>query len=221
MATTTDAGVEALNRLKEIDPPSLLAPNPALSQTARTASQYLFSSLRPFSQKSPLDQLLVDGYDAEQIWHQIDIQSQPLLSTLRRRLKQLVNNPEEISKLKAPSDVANKAEPKNNQDEWEEEESDGFDEELDEGDEDVDEDEEGVEKEEGKGEEEGNEDEDEEDEESAEEDEEEKGEGVGIEDKFFKINELNAFLKKEEVDKGEQDSEDDDMLDEVKLLLFA
>ncbi|MCI28545.1 U3 small nucleolar ribonucleoprotein MPP10-like, partial [Trifolium medium] len=96
MANTNNAGAEALRRLKEVDPPSLLVPNPTLSETARVASQYLFSSLRPFSQKSPLDQLLVDGYDAEQIWHQIDLQAQPLLSTLRRRVNQFVKNPDEI-----------------------------------------------------------------------------------------------------------------------------
>jgi U3 small nucleolar RNA-associated protein MPP10 len=119
----------------------LLVPNPTLSETARAASQYLFSSLRPFSQKSPLDQLFVDGYDAEQIWHQIDLQSQPLLSTLRRRVNQFVKNPEEIAPLKVPSAVAKKVEAKNQQ-EWEEE-SDDFDEELDEDEDDF----EGLEKE--------------------------------------------------------------------------
>jgi U3 small nucleolar RNA-associated protein MPP10 len=119
----------------------LLVPNPTLSETASAASQYLFSSLRPFSQKSPLDQLFVDGYDAEQIWHQIDLQSQPLLFTLRRRVNQFVKNPEEIAPVKVPSAVKKKVEA-NNQEEWEEE-SDDFDEELDEDEDDF----EGLEKE--------------------------------------------------------------------------
>ncbi|KAI5417020.1 M phase phosphoprotein 10 isoform X2 [Lathyrus oleraceus] len=196
MASANDSGVEAFRRLKELEPPSLLVPNPTVSETARAASKYLFSSLRPFSPKSPLDQLLVDGYDAEQIWHQIDLQSQPLMSTLRRRLNQLVKNAEEIVPLKVPSDVANKAEPKE-QDQWEEE-SDGLDEELDEADEDKDDFE-------------GLEDED---------DEEEKGEGGGIEDKFLKIDELNDYLQKQEDnyekgEEGDQDSEDDDYLDKA------
>ncbi|CAK8563028.1 unnamed protein product [Lathyrus sativus] len=209
MASANDSGVEALRRLKEVEPPSLLVPNPTVSETARAASKYLFSSLRPFSPKSPLDQLLVDGYDAEQIWHQIDLQSQPLLSTLRRRLNQLVKNHEEIAPLKVSSDVANKAEPKD-QNKWGEE-GDGFDEELDEADEDEDEFE-GLEeeKEEGETESEG-EDED---------GEEEKGEGGGIEDKFLKIDELNDYLRKEEDkyekgEEGDQDSEDDDYLDKA------
>ncbi|KHN34327.1 U3 small nucleolar RNA-associated protein MPP10 [Glycine soja] len=208
MANTSDAGVEALRRLKATDPPLFLAPNPALSEAARTASQYLFSSLNPFSPKSPLDQLLVDGFDAEQIWQQIDLQTQPLLSTLRRRVKQLVENPEEISQLKVPSEGGNKKE-ENILDEWEEE-SDGFDEELDEEEEEDEEDEE----KEGEGEE--DEEEEEEEEMEDEEEEEENEEGGGIEDKFLKIDELTKYLEKEEEDfeNGEADregeEEDDD-----------
>ncbi|KAL5064631.1 hypothetical protein RYX36_026368 [Vicia faba] len=193
-----DSGIESLLCLKEIYPPSFLVPNPTLSQTTRAASKYLFSSLRPFSPKSPLDQLLVDGYDAEQIWHQIDLQSQPLLSTLRRRLNQLVKNPEEIAQLKVPLDASNKAEEKYERGE----ESDGFDELLDEADENED-DFGGIE---------GEEDEDD--------DEEEKGEDGGIGDKFLKIDELNDYLQKEEDnyekgEKGDQDSEDDDDLEKA------
>ncbi|KAH1154542.1 hypothetical protein GYH30_049994 [Glycine max] len=51
--TSNDAGVKALRRLKATEPPSFLASNPALSDVARTASQYLFSSQNPFSPKSP------------------------------------------------------------------------------------------------------------------------------------------------------------------------
>lgn len=212
--TSNDAGVEALRLLKATEPPSFLTPNPALSEAARTASQYLFSSLKPFSPKSPLDQLLVDGFDAEQIWQQIDLQTQPLLSTIRRRVKQLVENPEEISQLKVPSEGGNKKE-ENILDEWEEE-SDGFDEELDEEEEEDEEDEE----KEGEGEE----DEDEEEMED-EEEEEENEEGGGIEDKFLKIDELTKYLEKEEEDfengeadrEGEEEDDDEEESDEVSL----
>ncbi|CAL0325350.1 unnamed protein product [Lupinus luteus] len=205
MAKPSDAGIESLRRLKETDPPSLLAPNPSLSETARAASQYLFSTLRPFSRKSPLDNLLVDGFDAEQIWQQIDLQSQPLLSSLRRRVKQLSKNPEEIvNLLKAASVGGEKAKTaEKNLNVLDEEESDSFDEELDE----EDEDEEGVEKENGKEEEE-------EDESEESEGEEEKGEGGGIEDKFLRIDELTKYLEKEEENfenaEADEKSEDDD-----------
>ncbi|KAJ6411781.1 hypothetical protein OIU84_008374 [Salix udensis] len=88
--------MEALNRLKSTDPPLLLAPSPSLSQTARTACKHLFSSINPHVPKSPFDQLLIDGCDAEQIWQQIDLQSQPLLSSLRRQVLHFQKNPEEI-----------------------------------------------------------------------------------------------------------------------------
>ncbi|ESW27436.1 hypothetical protein PHAVU_003G201700 [Phaseolus vulgaris] len=209
MANASDAGVEALRRLKATDPPSWLAPNVELSEAARTASQYLFSTLQPFSPKSPLDQLLVEGFDAEQIWQQIDLQSQPLLSTLRRRLKQLSENPEEISQLKVPSKSGSKVE-QNSRDEWEGD-SDGFDEELDE-----EEEEEGDEDEGKEGEEERMEVEEEDEVEEEEEEEEENEDGGGIEDKFLKIDELAKYLDKEEEDfeNGEADregeEEDDD-----------
>lgn len=205
MPNASDAGVEALRRLKATEPPSWLVPNPSLSEAARTASQYLFSSLKPFSPKSPLDQLLVDGFDAEQIWQQIDLQSQPLLSTLRRRLKQLVENPEEISQLKVPSEGGNKKE-EENRDEWEEE-SDGFDEELDEDDDDEEENEDEEKEVVGEAMEE-----DEESEEENEESEEGNEEGGGIEDKFLKIDELAKYLEKEEenMENDEADEEDED-----------
>ncbi|KAE9610079.1 putative U3 small nucleolar ribonucleoprotein complex, subunit Mpp10 [Lupinus albus] len=217
MAKPSDASIESLRRLKETDPPSLLAPNPSLSETARAASQYLFSTIRPFSRKSPLDNLLVDGFDAEQIWQQIDLQSQPLLSSLRRRVKQLSKNPEEIiNLLKAASVGGEKAKTEDKKlNVLDEEESDSFDEELDEEDEDEDEDEEedeeGVEKENGK---------EEEDVESEEnEGEEEKGEGGGIEDKFLRIDELTKYLEKEEenfenAEEDERNEDEDDDNDE-------
>ncbi|MED6174055.1 U3 snoRNP protein [Stylosanthes scabra] len=217
MAGSTGAGEEALRRLMSTNQPSFLAPNPALSETARAASRHLFSALRPFCPKSPLDQLLVDGFDAEQIWQQIDLQSQPLLSSLRRQVKHFAKNPKEISQLKVVP-LGKKVEKE--QEEWMEE-SDGFDEELED-------DEEGEEK----GEEYGMEIEEEDgdqggesgsEEESEEEDEEEKGEdgeggGGGIEDKFLKIDELTKYLEKEEENfenaerdmRGKKDADDEE-----------
>lgn len=234
MASSTEAGVEALRRLQARDPVSWLARDPTLPQTARVASQYLFSFLRPFSKKSPLDQLLVDGFDVEQIWQQIDLQSQPLLFTLRRRVNHLEKNPEEISKLKEALQGKKKVDVKSKE-EWNEE-SDGFDEELDEGDED--DEEEGVEEDEKEGEKRGETEtedekdgEDEEDgiesEEGKSEEENEEADGGGIEDKFLKIKDLAKYLQEEEdnlendqagqLKDDEEEREGDDESDEVRL----
>ncbi|KAI3439550.1 DDB1- and CUL4-associated factor 13 (WD repeat and SOF domain-containing protein 1) [Psidium guajava] len=77
----------------EIDRPSNMArSHPSLSQETRAASLHLFSSLRPFSPKSPFDP---PGRRLRRRTNlqQIDLQSQPLLSTLRRELKRFEKNP--------------------------------------------------------------------------------------------------------------------------------
>ncbi|KAK9278225.1 hypothetical protein L1049_027787 [Liquidambar formosana] len=180
-------GVEALHRLKSIDPPLWLSPSPELSQTARLASQHLFSSLLPFTPKSPFDRLLIDGFDAEQIWQQIDLQSQPLISSLRRELKRFEKNPQEISKLFGENKVLDEKRV------GLEEESQGFDEvdeyeDMEAFDEDDEEGEEG---------EDGEEEDEEKDQEEEEEDEGGGGDG-GIEDRFLKIKDLEEYLEEDE-----------------------
>ncbi|KAA8540804.1 hypothetical protein F0562_024767 [Nyssa sinensis] len=186
MASLNEAGgLEALHRLKSTDPPLYLSPSPDISQAARKASQYIFSSLRPFAPKSPFDHLLIDGFDAEQIWQQIDLQSQPLISSLRRELKKFEKNPEEISKLfgwvgvkKGEGLEREKEELEGEIEDFEvlngaeDEELVGFD----------DEDEEGEEDEENEEEEEGGGDDG----------------GGGVEDKFLKIKELEEYLEEDE-----------------------
>ncbi|KAM0979531.1 hypothetical protein ACFX13_015655 [Malus domestica] len=190
MAIKTDA----LNSLKATEPTQLLAPSPMLSQTARAALQSLFSSIRPFTPKSPFDQLLVDGFDAEQIWQQIDLQSQPLISTLRRDLKQLEKNPDEIKTLKVVVQGEEKVLEAGNQ--GLKAEIGGFDEELDGFDDDGDDEEAEEEEEEDEGSE--SEEVDREDDEEREESESE-GEGNNaIEDGFFKIKDLKKSLEESE-----------------------
>lgn len=219
-----EEGIEALHHLKSVNPPLFLSPSPDLSRSARSASQYLFSALLPSCPKSPLDRLLVDGFDAEQIWQQILLQSQPLVSDLRREIKRLERNPPQFSTLVAAETVEEqKDEDVGREDveredaEEEDEESEGFEEESG-----------------GIGEEDA-------------EDEEEEGEGgdggIGIEDRFLKIKELEEYLEKDEEreygsskekrgrggrgsdddeDEEEEDDEDeeDEDDDEVSVLWF-
>ncbi|GAV58359.1 Mpp10 domain-containing protein [Cephalotus follicularis] len=210
METAATAGTEALRRLRSTEPPVWLAPDPFLAKVARTASQELFSCLKPFASKSPIDQLLIDGFDAEQIWQQIDLQSQPLLSFLRREIRKLEKNPEVIKKLK--HNVLEGKEKK-----VVEEIDEDYDDDLDMDDDDDDDEEE---------EEEEEEEEDAASDERESEGEEKEREG-GIEDKFLKIRELEEYLEDGEakeygvknVDKkadngGDADEEEEDDEDE-------
>ncbi|XP_062023003.1 M phase phosphoprotein 10-like [Rosa rugosa] len=192
------AGSEALNSVKATEPTQWLAPSPDLSEKARAALKNLFSSIRPFTPKSPFDQLLVDGFDAEQIWQQIDIQSQPLISSLRRELKRYEKNPAEIKKLKVVVDGEEKVLEAEKEEDGEE-----FDEDLEESDDDVAEEEEE--------EDEDEEEEEEEEEKVEEEDEEEQGGGNNeIEDGFFNIKALGKYLKATEAEEYENDKEDEE-----------
>ncbi|KAB1216622.1 U3 small nucleolar ribonucleoprotein MPP10 [Morella rubra] len=219
-----EAGLEALRCLKATDPPLWLAPSPSLSEMARAASEHLFASLKPFAPKSPFEKLLTEGFDAEQIWQQIDLQAHSLLPTLRREVKRFEKNPEEISKLKKVLSVEKDSKSGRNVLEAEIED---FDEELDVFDEDLDEEEE-------REEEDGEEMNEEEERDSEGEEEEEEGGGGGVEDKFLKIKELEEFLEEDEareyglkkkdekgerrVDAKEDDDDDDDDVKKKKMM---
>ncbi|KAL3655389.1 hypothetical protein CASFOL_001175 [Castilleja foliolosa] len=181
MPTVADGGekaaLESIHRLKSTEPPLYLTPSPELSKAARLASEYLFSSISPHAPKSPFTHLLTEGFDAEQIWQQIDLQTQPLLSSLRRHVRNFEKNPEEIEK-QFNLDKVGKAEKEredggNERNEVVESESEDLDDEDDE--EEVDE-----EDEDGESENEGTEN------------------LNGVDDKFFKMKELEALIADEE-----------------------
>ncbi|XP_008464445.1 M phase phosphoprotein 10 [Cucumis melo] len=191
----TEAGLKPLHSLKSTDPPLWLAPSPSLSQVARLASQSLFSMLKPFNPKSPFDHLLVDGFDAEQIWQQIDLQSQPLLASVRRDLKRFEKNPEAISNLKVSLEDKKKVIQEMAIESGEE--SDDFEEDMKELDEEEDDEEEEEEEEDCDDKEDGDTEEGEK-EKSDDEVEGEEGNG-GIEDGFLKLKELEEFMEEDEV----------------------
>ncbi|XVF09319.1 hypothetical protein REPUB_Repub07fG0082300 [Reevesia pubescens] len=187
MLTSSDAAFESLLQIKSTGPSLWLVPKQELTLAVRAASKHLFSSLKPLSPKSPFDQLLIEGFDAEQIWLQIDLQSQPLLSTLRREVKKFEKHPEDISKLKEAVKGGKKEkfleenETDKVVDDDEEDDDDMYMDMDEDGDEDDEEEEEEEEKEKGREEEVASEGE----------------ENGGIEDKFFKMKELQAYLEED------------------------
>lgn len=208
MATPNEGvgDLEFLRRVVTVEPPLWLVPPPELSRSVRSASQHLFSSLKHFTPKSPFDQLLTDGFDAEQIWQQIDLQSQPLISSLRRELNRFEKNPEEISKIFGKMEVV-----KGDREALEENghglednlelcnESEDIDDDLEGLDEDDMEDDE-ADNDEEDDKEAGDDDEDDDDEgdDGEEETEENEGGSGGIQDKFFKMNDLEKFIEEAE-----------------------
>ncbi|BBN18173.1 U3 small nucleolar RNA-associated protein MPP10 [Marchantia polymorpha subsp. ruderalis] len=203
---------EALNRLKCSDAIDWLGASPALVDCAKQASEGLFSLTASNFDKAPLRKLYTDRFDAEQIWQQIDLQSLPVLSYIRRRVKILekvsVDNyfvlPEDLSEQRKKhvqdddkereTEFANGAHSASEDED--EGKSDGSDEDLD-----------GLEGISG----------------SEEEDDEDEEQGAPknpVEDDFFKISEMENFLDKADADEnglpspsgtdGEEDDEDED-----------
>ncbi|GAB2249023.1 hypothetical protein Droror1_Dr00012382 [Drosera rotundifolia] len=210
--------MESLHRLVSTDPPLFLTPSPHLSVLSRSSSQHLFNSLLPHTPKSPFDKLLVDGFDAEQIWQQIEIQTKPLIESLRREVKRFETNPDEIS---GGFEVGR-----------EKNESLMSIDEVDDGDDESDDvglevsDEEGE-----KSESEGDDDEEED-----EDDEEEEGGNGGIEDEFLRIKDMRKYLdadeareygtknkdgKGEEEEEEEEDDEGDDAEEDERIAYFG
>ncbi|XP_039057978.1 U3 small nucleolar ribonucleoprotein protein MPP10 [Hibiscus syriacus] len=181
MATSVEASVESLRQIST-EPPVWLVPKQDLSQAVREASKLLFSSLKPHCPKSPFDELLIEGFDAEQIWQQIDLQSQPLLSSLRREVKKFEKHPEEIAKLKVDVEEGKRRVIEEVETEHEVNDGDDEDDDIDMDEDEEEEEEDGEEKERGK-------------DEDSENGGEEKG---GIEDKFLKIKELQEYLEDDE-----------------------
>ncbi|KAK9747888.1 hypothetical protein RND81_02G021600 [Saponaria officinalis] len=186
MATKVEelAAMEAINKLKSTDPPQFLSPNTEISTCSRIASQHIFGLLKPYTPKSPFEQLLTDGFDAEQIWQQIDVQSQPLISSLKREIRRFEKNPNQISSLFGGDE-------ENEEFEREIEENNDVGLEIND-DHEFDDDDDDDEDDDGGG---GDDDDDEDDDEEMEDD----GDGVPeVEDDFLKINDLNKFLQREE-----------------------
>lgn len=200
--TPETLGVQALDTIKNSHPPQWLAPPPELANNAKTASKYLFSQIVPKAPKCPISSLLTDDFDAEQIWQQIDLQAQPLIASLKKRVKNLDKTSETLSLL------VNDHEPKPTRGDQGREVDDA---DEDSGDEDMDAE---VERMVSSEFEESDEQEPEKEEASEDEDEnEEDGEKGVLEDRFFKINDLEKFLNEAEVqglEPPKESAEDDD-----------
>ncbi|KAL2607436.1 hypothetical protein R1flu_026009 [Riccia fluitans] len=78
---------QALDRLKTTEAIDWLGTSSSLAECTKQASEGLFSLTATNFEKAPLKKLYTDRFDTEQIWQQIDLQSLPVLSYIRRRVK--------------------------------------------------------------------------------------------------------------------------------------
>ncbi|MCO5586108.1 hypothetical protein L7F22_040047 [Adiantum nelumboides] len=99
-------GKSALFLIENSEPVVWLAGDVHLSQQTRTALEYLYSLAKEYATPCPLSHLLTFNFDCEQIWQQIDLQSAPLLNTARRRLKHLQRIANSVELLDGPTNPA-------------------------------------------------------------------------------------------------------------------
>ncbi|KAL3675156.1 hypothetical protein R1sor_025104 [Riccia sorocarpa] len=208
-----DAAAEkALDRIKTTDPLDWLGTSSAWAECTKQASEGLFSLTANNFDKAPLKKLYTERFDAEQIWQQIDLQSQPVLSYIRKRVKILEKtsidsyfalpgcSSEKVTQVTKSGQVKEQeltdgTGPGPGSEEEDVNTSDGSDEDADEA--------EGEDSEEGE-----DEDEDEED-----------GPKNPVEDDFFKISEMEKFLDEADAEENglSMPSGSDEDEDEVDL----
>lgn len=82
------SGVKSLEVVATADNIAWLAATPELVQSARAASEFLFSALA-VNKESQLEKLLTENFDPEQIWQQIDLQATPILSMIKKSLRKI------------------------------------------------------------------------------------------------------------------------------------
>ncbi|GAQ82657.1 M-phase phosphoprotein 10 [Klebsormidium nitens] len=86
-----------------LEPTAFLAPSADLASTVRSAAKDLFDFTAAYltsakdgllNGKVALPELHSEGFDAEQIWLQLEMQSQPVLAKLKKRIRKVVRRAE-------------------------------------------------------------------------------------------------------------------------------
>jgi U3 small nucleolar RNA-associated protein MPP10 len=222
-----DTAIEDLADVITNDPACILQGNEDVAQLARAAAKEIFDYASQHADNdnniadaSLLPELYVDGFDAEQIWLQIDLQSGPLIKKARKLLKKVGPNAslltEETEEML--EDLLEEGDKEGDDDKEDEEEEE---EEEQEEEEDIDYDEMlangGLESEEEEAEEE-------EDEPSGRKSKpnsnnnKKKGGRSTVEDDYLNLDDMEAFLEQAEMEEeddegGDGDSEEEDDLD--------
>ncbi|KAJ3266832.1 hypothetical protein HDU76_011900, partial [Blyttiomyces sp. JEL0837] len=73
-------------------PHRFLVPDVALAEQSKTVTKWLFDLVKkaePF-EMTPLSELLVDGFDAEQVWEQLQLLNQPMVEYLKDSVEEVI-----------------------------------------------------------------------------------------------------------------------------------
>eukprot|EP01104_Vermistella_antarctica_P017375 TRINITY_DN6152_c0_g1_i1.p1 TRINITY_DN6152_c0_g1~~TRINITY_DN6152_c0_g1_i1.p1 ORF type:complete len:738 (+),score=316.57 TRINITY_DN6152_c0_g1_i1:246-2216(+) len=194
---------------------------PLLRKTLKVMFDYAVASCP--KKYSSLPELIMDGFDLEQVWQQIQLQDDPLVRSVTRRMTRFVEKSDGVN---MPfTDVIEEEERRKEEAEREEEEEDEEsedEEEVEEDDEDADDDDElmkfstdGYVDEDDLNERDDDEEDEDDDEDDDDDDESgflgEEGEGhEGVNDTFFDMDEMERFLDDEDEREAQGDDEDGD-----------
>lgn len=109
-------------------------PSDEVATEIKAFTKKIFDHCTKFVSKTsatPLDQLYVDGFDADQIWEQLQLQNAPLVDELTKRIRNFHKAPEQIQLFSSLKDEANQDKGEDEQDEVEKDsEADSEDEEA-------------------------------------------------------------------------------------------
>lgn len=101
-------------------------PSDEVATEIKTFTKKIFDHCTKFvSQTSatPLDQLYVDGFDADQIWEQLQLQNAPLVNELTKRIRNFHKAPEQIRLFPSPQNEEEQDESEDEEDDEEEKDS--------------------------------------------------------------------------------------------------
>ncbi|GAB9463883.1 U3 small nucleolar [Globisporangium polare] len=124
--------VEAFESKVLQKPELFFTPSEQVASDIKQFTKHVFDHCTKFVSQSsvtPLDQLYIDGFDADQIWEQLQLQNGPLVSELAKRIRGFNKQPESIRLFPTEKDDADEQddeaeEEQENDDDAEEEDDD-------------------------------------------------------------------------------------------------
>ncbi|KAG6967366.1 hypothetical protein JG688_00006361 [Phytophthora aleatoria] len=125
--TTMDASVIASFREKVVQKPEVFfTPSEEVAKEIKAFAKHAYDRTSKYQSKSggaaPLEELYVDGFDADQVWEQLRLLNGPLVTEMTQRIRTFHKNTDNI--LLFPSEKQEESEEEEEEEELEEEQKD-------------------------------------------------------------------------------------------------